>query len=361
MDESFYPAEEEDTPLEPRERRERRPARRRERRIPVLKQGRVRVGAVIALAAALALIIWAIVGSGGGGKSTPAAPGGSAPVALSFAGLKTFVGALHQPIYWIGKRQGVTYELTQAGGGKVYVRYLPAGVKAGDPNTYLTVGTYPLPNAFAVTRQISGKNGTVAIPLAGGAVGYYSPNNQTNAYIAFSGSDYQMEVYDPTPGVARTLVAQGRVKSVPGAAPAGINVTAVTPAGLRSLATRLGQSIFWAGAQAGFTYEVRQLASGFVYVRYLPKGVAVGDPRPYRTIATYPMENGFAATQGLAKGSSDHATLRLPGGGIGVYDKSKVGNVYVAFPGSAYQVEVFDPTPKSAYRLVAAKRIVAAR
>lgn len=359
MSEPFYPPEEEDTPRELRT----RPARRRERRTPVLKQGRVRIGAVIALAAAVGLIIWAIVGSGGGGKSTPAAPSGNAPVALSFAGLKTLVGALHQPIYWVGTRRGTRYELTQAGGGKVFVRYLPSGVKAGDSNTYLTVGTYPLPNAFSVTRDISRKGSNVAIPLGNGVVGYYSPSNQTNAYVAYSGSDYQIEVYDPVPGIARQLVAQSNVKSVPGAAPAGINVTEITPAGLRSLAKRLGQSIFWAGAQPGVTYEVRQLASGFVYVRYLPKGVPVGDPSPYRTIATYPMQNAFAATQGLAKDSpDDHATLKLPGGGIGVYStQSNTSNVYVAFPGSPYQVEVFDPTLRGAVRLVAAKRIVAAR
>lgn len=324
----------------------------------------MRIGAVIALAAAVGLIIWAIVGgSGGGGKSTPQAPSGNAPVALSFGGLKTFAGALHQPIYWVGTKRGTTYELTQAGGGKVFVRYLPTGVKAGDSKTYLTVGTYPLANAFSVTREISRKGSNVAISLGNGVVGYYSPSNQTNAYVAYSGSDYQIEVYDPVPGVARQLVAQSNVKSVPGAAPAGINVTEITPAGLRSLAKRLGQSIFWAGAQPGVTYEVRQLASGFVYVRYLPKGVAVGDPSPYRTIATYPMQNAFAATQGLAKTSpDDNTTLKLPGGGIGVYSKqSNTSNVYVAFPGSPYQVEVFDPAPRGAVRLVAAKRIVAAR
>jgi hypothetical protein len=44
----------------------------------------------------------------------------------------------------------------------------------------------------------------VAIPLGSGVAAYYVPSNRTNAYVAFDGSDYQMEVYDPTPGVART-------------------------------------------------------------------------------------------------------------------------------------------------------------
>jgi hypothetical protein len=334
----------------------------RERKPPVPQQVKNwRIGAVIAVAAAVGLIIWAIV-VGYGGKSSTSTAATSKPIALSLAGLKGFAGTLHLPLYWVGPRRNVTYELTQGNGGNVFVRYLPSGVKAGDTRTFLTIGTYPLANAFAVTHAISRKPGSVAIPLGTGAVGYHTPGNQTDAYVAFSGSDHQIEVYDSSPGVARRLVARGAVQSVPSSAPAGAKVTAITPAGLRSLSARLGQTIYWAGPERGYTYEIRQLASGFIYVRYLPKGVAVGDPHAYRTIATYPMSNAYAATQGLAKGSADHATLSLPGGGIGVYNsQSPAGNVYVAFSGSPYQVEVADPTPGGARKLVAAQRIVAAR
>ena len=361
MGESFDPPTEEDPPREssePSARHARRPAEKPS----LLEHSHVRLGAVIAVAAAVGLIIWAILGSGGGGKSSSTtAQDATKPVALSLGGLRTFAGALHQPIYWVGPRRSVSYELSQASGGKTYVRYLPSGVKAGDPKPYLTVGTYPLPNAYAITKGISEKAGIVSIPLGTGTVGYYVPANRTNAYVAFDGSDYQMEVFDPRPGVARSLVAQSRVASVPGAAPPGVNAIAVSAAGLKSLAARLGQTIYWAGPEPGVTYEVRQLPSGFVYVRYLPKGVPVGDPGPHRTIATYPMGNAFVATQNLATGKGNHGTITLPDGGIGVYTKPlTASNVYVAFPGAAYQVEVYDPKAGGAVKLVAAKKIVVA-
>ena len=46
-----------------------------------------------------------------------------------------------------------------------------------------------------------------------------------------------------------------------------------------------------------------------------------------------------------------------PGGGLAVYSVEAPNNVYVAFPGSDVQVEVFDPRPKRALRLVTSGRV----
>ena len=73
---------------------------------------------------------------------------------VSLKGLKT-LAALGIPIYWAGKRAGVTYELTKTADNRVFIRYLPAGVPIGSSKPYLTIGTYPLSNAFIVTRRLA--------------------------------------------------------------------------------------------------------------------------------------------------------------------------------------------------------------
>jgi hypothetical protein len=326
-------------------------------------QMRVRIGALVAVAVAAGFIIWAAVGGGGGSSSSTPAPAsgngtvaGTGPVALSLSGLRTLGAQLRQPIYWLGVRNGELYELRQLANGYVFMRYLPAGVKAGDPRALLTVGTYPMANAYSITQGLSKRPGAVPLSVQGGA-GFYTKSNPRDAYVAFSGSDYQIEVWAPTPGFARRAVAQGAVASVPGTGGGLHAVESVTPAQLATLAKSLGQPIYWAGRGApGVTYEVRQTATG-IYLRYLPKGVAVGDPGAYRTIATYPLANAYDATQRIGQGKT---AIQLPGGGIAVYDKkSPKASVYVAFRGSPYQIEVFDPTPGAARRLVAADKIAA--
>ena len=59
------------------------------------------------------------------------------------------------------------------------------------------------------------------------------------------------------------------------------------------------------GPRTGFTYELRRLPNGQVYIRYLPEHVEVGDPRPdFETIGTYPAPNALAA---LEQSSGDDA------------------------------------------------------
>lgn len=319
---------------------------------------RVRLGAVVAVAAAAAFIAWAALGSRGGDSSSTATTDAerTGPVALSASGLTTLVGALNQPIYWLGPTPNNLYELTQEGDGTVYVRYLPSGVDAGDRRPFRTIGTYPMADAYRITEATSKGAGSVPIRVGGGAVAFYGTNSATSAYIAFPDSDYQIEVFDPTQGVAKELVESGRVTTVRGA-PTSAAAKAVSPADLKRAAARLGQPIYWAGPEPGETYELSRTASGRVFVRYLPKGVHVGDPKPFRTIATYPLTGAFEATRSLAE-NANMAMIQLRDGGIAVFDKTARTNVYVAFPGSDYQIEVFDPIPGTSRSLVRSGRIV---
>jgi hypothetical protein len=329
---------------------------------PRLKETRVRLGALIAVAVAVGFIIWAAVGgSGGSSPSVPPAQTtkGTGPIALSYGGLRTLARAVGQPIYWIGTKPGVLYELRRTADRKVYIRYLPAGVRGGDHRAFLTVGTYPLKDAFSVTQKLAQGSGPTQLHPPRGAVGFYGKGSTTNAYIAFPGSDYQIEVYSPTPGEARGLVDGGAVTKIAAGAPVSTKATAVTPGELGNTARTLGQPIYWAGRQSGVTYELRQEASGRIYVRYLPSGVKVGASGTYLTVATYPVAGAFAVTEGLGK-EPGNTKRTLKGGAIAAYARSpNTTSVYVAFPGADYQIEVFDPSPGAALRVVTSGRIAA--
>jgi hypothetical protein len=340
-----------------------RPRETRDYRIRDEPQGssgrRIRVGAAVAVGAAAAFISWAVLGSRDGvSSSAETTPGTetSGPVALSTSGLGTLAGAIGQPIYWLGPAPNGLYELTQSGGARIYVRYLPKGVDAGDRRPFRTVGTYPLENAYAITEATSKNQGSVPIPVGDGAAAFYGTNAPSSAYIAFRGSGYQIEVFDPTPGAAAKLVQSGAVTAVPVTADSGA-AKAVSPAELKAEAARRNQPIYWAGPEPGETYELSVTSSGRVFVRYLPDGVEVGDPKAFRTVATYPLADAFAATQALAN-NPNKTRIDLANGGIGVFDKTGRTNVYVAYPDSEYQIEVFDPTPGNAPTLVRSGQIV---
>ena len=70
----------------------------------------------------------------------------------------------------------------------------------------------------------------------------------------------------------------------------------------------------------GSTYELTQASNGNVYVRYLPKGAAVGTKKPYLTVATYPVLNALEAVRRTANSSTAH-TIDLPGGGLAVHQQ----------------------------------------
>ena len=124
-----------------------------------------------------------------------------------------------------------------------------------------------------------------------------------------------------------------------------------TVAELRAAAATSPNPIYWAGARAGTRLEVSQTSGGTVFVRYLPTGTAAGDLQPHLTVATYARPNGYAEVQAAAKNEGSRS-LELDGGGLAVYDPKAPTNVHVAFPGQAYQIEVFSPENDLALRLV---------
>jgi hypothetical protein len=183
-----------------------------------LQQPRVRLGAVVAVAAAAGIIAWAVIG-GGGESSNPTTPAARAavsvlgPIGLSPEGLAAQSRSLGQPIYWAGAKGGYTYELTRTAAGRVYVRYLPpgtpVGAKGGD---FLVIATYPFPKAMRALKALARNGG--GLTLRGGAFAYTGPRPGTSVYVAYPRVPYEIEVYAPSPARARSVAVSGDVRPV---------------------------------------------------------------------------------------------------------------------------------------------------
>jgi hypothetical protein len=179
------------------------------------------LAAVAAVAIAVGVVAWLIVRGGGTTKSpttttsavtTTSSVTPLGPVAATQATLVTFAEALKRPIYWAGPVPGDTYEFTETTAGNIYVRYLPKGVKVGDPRAaFRVVGTYPYANALAALEGIAGKSGQ---HLPGGGIVVPSAGYPKSVHMAYPGVAYEIEVFDPVPGHARAIALSGQVQPI---------------------------------------------------------------------------------------------------------------------------------------------------
>jgi hypothetical protein len=144
-------------------------------------------------------------------KPAAAAP---KPTAASPAELLSLAVSLGHPVYWAGPKKGYTYEVTRTPSGKVFIRYLPAGVKIGTPKTYLSVATYPYKGAFAATKSLTKQKTAQRLEAPGGAFAVYDKGYPQSIHLAYPGSDYQIEVYDPSAASARAIVSSGQLRSI---------------------------------------------------------------------------------------------------------------------------------------------------
>jgi hypothetical protein len=184
---------------------------------PWARRPDVRIGAVVAIAALAALVIWLLVRGGGGDSNTTSSPSATpiAPKAATPNEIRDLSVEVGRPIYWLGPRDNTVYELQRTSQDRIYVRYLPPTADVGTKQaTYALVGTYPVPKAYDVLKGLAKNSGETSFTAPKGGIAVYSNSRPTNVYLAYPGSDVQIEVYDPTPGNARTLVSSGRVVPV---------------------------------------------------------------------------------------------------------------------------------------------------
>jgi hypothetical protein len=177
----------------------------------------LRVGAVVAIAIAAALVVWLVVVRDDSGSSSAETPHVAAipAVAASPERLHDLSVEAGRPVYWLGPRADQTYELTRTPLDRIYVRYLPSGVTVGTTEAkYPLVGTYPVDNAYDVLKQLAKRSGESSFSAPKGGFAVYSTDRPTNIYLAYPGSDVQIEVFDPSAEHARELVTSGQVVPV---------------------------------------------------------------------------------------------------------------------------------------------------
>jgi hypothetical protein len=126
---------------------------------------------------------------------------------------------------------------------------------------------------------------------------------------------------------------------------------------LRALPASVGHRVYWEGPRSGVIYEVTRASNGNVSVRYLPPGVPLGTTsQAYPIVATYPLARAYA----LAQRGATHKgalVLHLAGGGLAVSQAPIPHSVYVAYPHSNVLIEVYDPSPARARKLVTSGQI----
>lgn len=138
----------------------------------------------------------------------------------------------------------------------------------------------------------------------------------------------------------------------------GSGASAASESELKAFADSATHPVYWAGPKEGHTYELTQTTNGFVYVRYLPEGTEVGDPRSrFLTIGTYPRRGAFAELQRAAKAKGS-VSVKIGEGGLAVFSEARPTSVYVGYPDAKYQVEVFHPSPDEARRLALSGQVV---
>jgi hypothetical protein len=183
---------------------------------------RIGLGTVLVLALAAGFVAWVLIDRNEQAASpTPAAtPVTETPLATegprisTVDGLNALSGLRGQPVYWAGARPGAVYEVTE-NAGHVYVRYLRSGAQLGSLQPdFLTVATYPRPDAYADVEAAAKRPGAVTITLPGG-LAVYDQATPTSVYLAYRASTQQVEVYSPSALEARRVVESGLVRPVP--------------------------------------------------------------------------------------------------------------------------------------------------
>jgi hypothetical protein len=182
----------------------------------MLRKPRVRLGAVVALALAAGLVAWVVVGRDdnptSSGPTVAARSSNVGPVAYSPRGLRILSAKLNHPIYWAATKSGYTYEVTRTTDGKIYVRYLPPGVKVGAKgSSYLIVATYPYRHAYRALKAVQDGRGH---RIRGGGLAVVQAGYPQSVQLSFPNKNYQVEVYDPSPKTSLSVALSGLVRPV---------------------------------------------------------------------------------------------------------------------------------------------------
>ena len=171
---------------------------------PADKRRRVVVGIVVAAVGAIAVLLL----SGSDSKTIPGKDG--TPAYASPSQLSDLAHSLGHPIYRLGDRPGAPIEVTHTAPDNTYVRYLSGGAEAGDPHPdFTSVGTYLRGSALEGLKTVAAQPGQRQFKVSGGGLAV-AGHGSKSVYLAYPGSDYQIEVSRQVPRRHSAWFAPGR-------------------------------------------------------------------------------------------------------------------------------------------------------
>ncbi len=180
-----------------------------------------RFGVVILAAVVAALLVYFFLikddDDGGSGDQVAGADlsAGAGPVEVGEADLQKLGGKIDTPVFWAGDQGQAALELTRTTDDRVFIRYLDKEGQIGSEEPdFLTVGTYPLKNAYDLLQKSASESGAVVEDAPNEGLVVTSEDAPTSVYIAYPDEDFQIEVYDPDPDHALDLAASGQVEPV---------------------------------------------------------------------------------------------------------------------------------------------------
>lgn len=181
---------------------------------PVHRLREPRNAAIVGLLiAAAVVVIFLLVKNDDDGNSEPPATNGAQSISLQ--GLRDLAASVDHPVYWAGARPGKQYELTISDQGNIFVRYLDPNTAIGSRSVAsLTVGTYPVANAYGALQTVAKQPGAKTSQTPDGGFVVTNSDKPQSVYIAFPGTDHEIEVYDPSPKTAFALATSGAIVPV---------------------------------------------------------------------------------------------------------------------------------------------------
>jgi hypothetical protein len=130
----------------------------------------------------------------------------------------------------------------------------------------------------------------------------------------------------------------------------------ISQQGLVDLAKSVDHQVWWAGPRSGSRYELTIADNGNIFIRYLDPNTPVGSRDVASlTVGTYP---AAGANLDVAAKRPGAKTGKTPDGALVVTNSDSPTSVYIGYPDSDHQVEVFDPNPKEAFSLATSGAIV---
>ena len=172
-----------------------------------------RNAAIVGVLLAVAIVVVFLLVNNDSGSSNPKPTNGAQAASLQH--LRDVASSVDHPVYWAGPRPGKRYELTVTDQGNIFIRYLNANTPVGSRQVAsLTIGTYPVQNAYAATKSIAGRPGARTGSTPDGGFVATSSADLNSVYIAYPNTNQQIEVYDPDAKTAFALATSGAVVPV---------------------------------------------------------------------------------------------------------------------------------------------------